>query len=196
MKSVKSPESISFTFGYASGNPIAPGASLVTIELTEHPEGTRLRLKHEFAEASARDLHVQGWRYQLSVFGHVMANEVFADAGARIDRWFDAWTIQEDDKREKEFAEIASPDIDVRDRHSLLSGIADVNAHASAVVRFKAAVVKRKGEARQCQGVALADWTVLGPDGTERLSGTSIFSFGADGKIRSVVGFANTGVLK
>lgn len=192
VKDVEAPESISFTFGYASGNPIAPGASLVTIQLTEHPEGTSLQLKHEFAEATARDLHVQGWRYQLSVFGNIVANESFLNVAPHIDRWFDAWAIQNDEDRQKEFSEIASPNVEVLDRNSLLSGIADVNAHASAVVRFKPGVVlKRKGEVRHCLGTALADWTVPGPDGTERLTGTSVFSFGVDGKIRSVVGFAN-----
>ena len=50
--------------------------------------------------------------------------------------------------------------------------------------------LRRKGEVRQCQGSALADWTVPGKDGTELMSGTNLFEFGPDGKMESVTGFA------
>src|SRR5271168_664416 len=44
------PERIAFTYGFASGKPIAPGASRVTIQLHADEAGTRLQLLHEFAE--------------------------------------------------------------------------------------------------------------------------------------------------
>ena len=62
------PERFVFTYGFASGKPMAPGSSRVTISLAPDASGTRLELVHEFAEASPRDEHVQGWRFQLSLF--------------------------------------------------------------------------------------------------------------------------------
>jgi uncharacterized protein YndB with AHSA1/START domain len=41
------PERIVFTYGYASGTPIPPGGSRVSIELERHEGATRLRLMHE-----------------------------------------------------------------------------------------------------------------------------------------------------
>ena len=43
----------------------------MTIELQPADTGTRLRLTHEFAEASPRDHHIQGWRYQLALFAKI-----------------------------------------------------------------------------------------------------------------------------
>ena len=59
---VRAPELIMFAYGYASGKMIAPGASLVTLQLEPDVAGTRLHLVHEFADAPTRDQHVQGWR--------------------------------------------------------------------------------------------------------------------------------------
>jgi len=57
----------------------AAGASRVTIDLTPTPAGTRVSLRHEFADESVRDQHVQGWRYQLSVFANVVGAELAAE---------------------------------------------------------------------------------------------------------------------
>ena len=101
------PERIVFTYGYASGNPIPAGASRVTIRLTPHPDGTRLDLRHEFADAAVRDAHVQGWRYQLSLFGNAVADEVNADAAKLVDAWFDGWAIADEKERDEAFRRIA-----------------------------------------------------------------------------------------
>jgi hypothetical protein len=44
------------------------------------------------------------------------------------------------------------------------------------------------GAARHCQGTALVDWILRGPDGAERGRGTNVFVLDADGKIDEVVG--------
>src|SRR5439155_26438787 len=90
---VRDGERITFTYGFASGKPIAPGSSRVTIQLEPDESGTRLHLLHEFAEAGPRDEHVQGWRFQLSLFSNAVANEVFADAATAVDAWFGAWIV-------------------------------------------------------------------------------------------------------
>ena len=45
-----------------------------------------------------------------------------------------------------------------------------------------------EGEARSCQGTALVDWVVKGPDGTERAKGTNVFELTHDGRIARVTG--------
>ena len=187
---VTPPERIVFTYGFASGTPIPPGASRVTIELAADGAATRLRLRHEFDDAAVCQAHVQGWRFQLSLFGNAVAEEVYANATALVDAWFDTWAVTGDGAREAAFAEIASPEVKFHDRYSLLDGLADVNAHAGAAQKFMPGVrLQRRGPVGQCQGMALADWVVLGGDGQERMSGTNVFVLGGDGLIHSVTGF-------
>jgi uncharacterized protein YndB with AHSA1/START domain len=189
---VSEPERIAFTYGFASGQPIPPGSSRVTIRLEPDPAGTRLHLVHEFAEAGPRDAHIQGWRFQLSLFGNAVANEVFAGAAGMVDAWFGAWTIANEGLRDEAVAAMVTPGIRFRDRYSLLDGMADLSAHMGAAQRFMPGIeLRRKGEVRHCQGMVLADWVAVGSDGQERLSGTNVFVFGPEGRMESVTGFAN-----
>ena len=189
---LRDPERIAFTYGFASGKPIPPGSSRVTIRLDPDEAGTRLHLLHEFAEAGPRDEHVQGWRFQLSLFGNVIANEVYADAANAVDVWFAAWVVADEQARQETLAGIVTPGIRFRDRFSLLDGLADLTAHIGAAQRFMPGIgLQRKGDLRQCQGTVLADWIAAGSDGKERMSGTSVFVFNPDGRIDSVTGFAN-----
>ncbi len=82
---VRAPKRIAFTYGYASGKMIPPGGSRVTIDLEPVGAATRLKLTHEVAEEITRDLHVQGWRYQLSLFANVVADAVNAGAASVVD---------------------------------------------------------------------------------------------------------------
>jgi uncharacterized protein YndB with AHSA1/START domain len=189
---VLEPEHIAFTYGFVSGNPIPPGSSRVTIRLDPDPAGTRLHLVHEFADAAVRDEHVQGWRFQLSLFSNAVANEQFAGAASAIDTWFRAWILTDDQLREKTLSEIVTSGICFRDRYSLLDGITDLSAHIRAAQRFMPGIsLRRKGDIRHCQGAVLADWVAVGSDGQERMSGTSLFLLTPDRKIESVIGFAN-----
>jgi uncharacterized protein YndB with AHSA1/START domain len=88
---VSCPQRIVFTYGYVSGTPIPVGSSRVTIRLDPHPQGTLLQLTHEFSEAAHRDPHVQGWRFQLSLFANTVATVVLGDGTDVVDRWFTAW---------------------------------------------------------------------------------------------------------
>lgn len=189
---VQQPESIVFTYGFASGNPIPPGSSRVTIRLELDPDGTRLHLHHDFPDAGSRDAHVQGWRFQLSLFSNAVANEVYAGAVDTIDAWYAAWNDTEEASRTAAFARIAIPEVNFRDRYSLLEGQADLNAHTTAAQRFMPGIrLKRNGAVRHCQGTVLSDWVASGPDGQPRMSGTSHFVFHPDGRIASVTGFTN-----
>jgi uncharacterized protein YndB with AHSA1/START domain len=190
---VLAPERIVFTYGYASGSPVAPGGSRVTIVLKARESGTELRLSHEFTEASARDQHVQGWRYQLSVFANVVADEIHADAANIVDAWFGAWSIANDSERAEALARLATSEVCFRDRFSLVDGLTDLAAHIAGSRRFMPGIqLKRRGVIRHCQGTVLADWIATGIDGVERMSGTNVFAFGPDGRIHSVTGLLNS----
>jgi len=187
---VEPPRRLVFTYGYASGEPIPPGASRVTILLKPDAAGTRLHLVHEFADAAARDLHVQGWRFQLSIFGNVVADENFAGAEQVVDRWYAAWAIADEGARRAAFESIAGAAISFRDRYSLLDGIDDLLAHVAAGQRFMPGIgLQRAGAVRQCQGSALVDWVAKSADGAERMAGTSWFRFGPDGKVAAATSF-------
>jgi len=187
---VRPPHEIVFTYGYATGTPIPPGGSRVTIRLEQVGDATRVHLTHEFADAEVRDHHVQGWRYQLSLFGNVVADEVHAAAPAAIDAWFEAWADTDASRREKTLGSVAEPAIRFHDRFSNIEGLAELAAHITGAQRFMPGFrMTRTGDVRQCQGTAVADWIAVGPDGKERARGLNVFVFNPRGRIESVTGF-------
>jgi uncharacterized protein YndB with AHSA1/START domain len=189
---VKVPERIVFTYGYVSGDPIPPGSSRVTIELKQQGSGTRLELFHDFAEPAVRDTHVQGWRYQLSLFANLVANEVHARASELVDGWFSAWGETNDQARERQLANVAGASVRFADRFSAVNGLPDLVAHIGAYQKFMAgAHLERRGDVRHCQGMLLVDWTSIGPDGKDTFNGVNVFLLGANSRIESVTGFWN-----
>jgi uncharacterized protein YndB with AHSA1/START domain len=182
-------ERVVFTYGFESGEPIPLGASRVTITLEETPRGTVVRLKHELPTAAARDEHVQGWRYQLAVFANVVAREAHAGVGPLADRFFALWGEADPAKRRAELEAIALETLAFRDPYSCTDGLDDLNAHVAAARRFMPGVaLERQGEARQCQGLAIVDWTIKGPDGNPRAKGSNVFELAPDGRIARVTG--------
>jgi uncharacterized protein YndB with AHSA1/START domain len=188
---IRPPTRLVFTYGFVSGTPFPAGSSRVTIDLTEQADGgTRLQLAHAFAEPGARDEHVQGWRYQLSVFANVAANMAHADAGAVVDAWFAAWSEPDASRREALLARLVTPDVRLFDRFSTLTGVDDLRPHLAAVHRFMPGLrLSREGEVRQCQGAVLAGWVARGADGQARGQGTSLFLLSPDSRIREIRGF-------
>ena len=187
---LEAPTRIAFTYGYAKGSPIPPGGSRVTVRLDGHPAGTLLQLTHEFADVETRDQHVQGWRYQLSLFANVVANKVNASAAGTVDRWFAAWSDPDTESRERVLGEIAAGGIAFRDRFSCVDGGDDLRAHLAAVHRFMPGMrLERRGDVRHCQWRVLADWVAVTADGQERARGTNLFVIDADGRIADVTGF-------
>lgn len=189
---IDAPKTIVFTYGYHTpGSPVPPGSSRVTIALAPEAGGTRLTLTHALPTAETRDQHVQGWRYQLSVFANLVSNLVNAGASAKADAWFDAWAETDDTKRQAAFDAIAVPGATFADRYSMLAGTPELTAHAGAAQKFMPGMrLHRDGDARHCLGTALVNWIVPGPDGKPIMQGTNVFRFDADGKIIDVVGIA------
>ena len=182
------PERISFTYGYVSGSPVPPGGSRVTIQLRKVAEGTRLQLRHEFATADAVQHHVQGWRYQLSLFANAVANEVHADAAAVADRWFAMWSNADATARNEELEALVVPNVAMRDRFSAIATKEDLREHLAAVHHFMPGMtLQREGDARHCQGVVVADWVAIS-QGQVRGKGTNVFTLSAANQIESVTG--------
>lgn len=187
---ITAPDRIVFTYGYVSGAPIPPGGSLVTIDLEPQPAGTLVRLSHAFAEPAVRDHHVQGWRYQLSLFANAVANEAFGDAATLVDRWFAMWSEPDASVRNDALHRLAAPSISMRDRFSAIDGLPDLIEHLGAVHRFMPGTsITREGPTRQCQGMTLADWIARGAGGQETGRGTNVFTLTPDGRIEGVTGF-------
>jgi uncharacterized protein YndB with AHSA1/START domain len=184
------PTKLVFTYGYASGNPVPPGGSLVTIALKPSATGTRLLLTHEFAEADVRDKHMQGWRYQLSLFANLVSDEVNAGATELVDAWFDLWAETDGTKRSSMIERIASDEITFHDRYGCTDGAGDLLPHIEAAQFYMPGFrMRRTGDVRHCQGTVLADWSVAGPDGVDRARGVNVFVLGASGRLESVTGF-------
>jgi uncharacterized protein YndB with AHSA1/START domain len=187
--SIQKPAQLVFTYGFESGKPIPPGASRVTIALDDIDGSTRLHLTHQFDNATVRDEHVQGWRYQLSLFSNAVLNIVHSDAEARVDEWFKVWSEPSADARAAGLKHLVSPAIAFRDRYSATDGVDDLSAHLVASHRFMPGIkLERRGPVRHCQGTALADWTAIGPDGKTLGAGSNVFTLGSDGRISHVTG--------
>jgi len=187
---IAAPERIVFTFGFASGKPMPPGNSRVTIRLAAHEQGTRVILTHELADEAARNEHVQGWRYQLSLFANIAADEANAKAVDAVDSWFSAWSVPDEGGRETLLRTVAESTVRFRDRFSAIDGLSELVPHIGAAQRFMPGLrLERNGEIRHCQGVVVAEWIAVSPDGQQRASGINVFTFGVAGRIESVTGF-------
>jgi uncharacterized protein YndB with AHSA1/START domain len=189
---ISKPERIVFTFGFASGTPMPPGSSRVTIRLADQGASTRVTLTHELADENVRNEHIQGWRYQMSVFANAVADEVNAQAEQLIDGWLAAWSLVADGERKLALAQVAEPGVCFRDRFSMIEGLDELVPHIGAAQRFMPSMrLERKGPVRHCQGMVLADWIGVAPDGQQRASGTNAFEMNAAGRVASVMGFWN-----
>ncbi len=184
------PERIVFSYGFDSGKPIPPEGSRVTITLEELSDGTQVTLRHEFSDATARDEFIQGWRYQLALFANVAARDQHSDVRNKVDAFFDLWNSTDPDARRRKMEPILEEDVNFQDKYSCTSGCDDLNRHLSAIHHFMPGLmIARKGEVQQCQGLALAGWTVHKADGTEVNKGTNCFVLSPEGRIRRVTGF-------
>jgi len=179
-----------FTYGYEDpAKPIPPGGSRVTISLEDVPSGTRLHLRHDVADATVRDQHVPGWRYQLAVFANVAAAEQNADLGGRIDRYFSLWSEPDAARRRAGLASLVASDVGFKDAFSCTSGLDDLSEHLAATQAHMPGLrLRRTGDVRHCQGTAVVDWVAEGVDGQPRATGTNVFDLAPDGRISRVVG--------
>jgi uncharacterized protein YndB with AHSA1/START domain len=187
---ISPPERIVFSYGYVSGNPIGPGTSRVSIRLEPVAVGTRLHLVHEFADEGVRDEHVQGWRYQLSLFANIVTDRLHAGAESTVDRWLQTWADPDPVSRARALSAIAAPDVLYRDRFSCVAGHDDLLAHIAAAQRFMPGLrLRRTGGVRHCQGMLLANWDAVDQDDVVKGSGSTVFVLNAQRLVASATGF-------
>lgn len=181
---VEPPARIIFTYGYESGRPIGPGESRVMIRLEAELGGTRVLLHHAFSSAATRDAHDAGWRYQLARFADVATAEQHCALEAIADRWFDAWANADADVRREALTACTTEDVEFRDATGCTAGRGELDAHIAAIqVHMPDVRMTRSGSPRQCQGIALVDWTAGGAG-----SGTNVLELAPDGRIARVTG--------
>jgi uncharacterized protein YndB with AHSA1/START domain len=187
---VSPPARIVFTYGYASGQPFAVGASRISIELEAVAEGTRLWLTHAMADEGARDQHVQGWRYQLAVFCNAVSDAAAEGATELVDAWFAAWSSPDADRRRALLEPIVAPGVRFGDRFGLIEGLDELLIHVGAIHTFMpGTAVRREGPVVHCQGTLLADWSGEGKDPRSNARGSNVFELDADGRAARVTGF-------
>jgi len=172
------------------------GACLTAEYLARHPRrlGGAIVWTGGPCELFSQNGFKRGWHtidvdIQLSLFANIVAKEAHAGAGELADRFFGCWRETDAEKRRLQLAEIAVPELAFRDPYSCTNGIDDLNAHiAAAQQHMPGVVLERQGDARSCQGLALVEWSVKGPDGNPRAKGTNVFELAKDGRIARVTG--------
>lgn len=184
-------ERVVFTYGYDDpAKPIPPGGSRVTVTLEDRPEGTLLTLRHELPDATTRDQHVPGWRYQLALFANVAARDQLADLAGTVDCYFAAWSEPDATHREEAIRGVTTEGVTFKDAFGCTVGRDELLAHVGASQLHMPGIrLAREGEARQCQGTAIVDWVATAADGQARGRGTNVFDLSPDGHITRVVGF-------
>lgn len=184
------PERIVFTYGYdRPGAPIAPGASRVTITVTEVPGGTRVQLRHDVATEALREEHRAGWRYQMGVFGNLVTTEQHAGTAALVDRYFAAWSDKDATTRRAALEATCADDIVYRDRFGFSTGHADLDGHIAAAQVHLPSSLERDGDPRVSQGTAIVDWQARKASGEVAARGTTVFDLASDGRIARATGF-------
>jgi hypothetical protein len=192
------PETCALCLTILTGSCSSDVRSMITLRVWLYarcvPDEWRLKLQltHEFAEGdvAARDEHVQGWRFQLSLFANLIADNVNAGAASLVDQWFAAWSEADAGARDRSLAAIAAPAVRFEDKFSCVDGVSELSGHLAAAQRFMPGLrLERRGDIRHCQWHVLADWVAVGADGQERGRGTNLFVFDAEGRIATVTGF-------
>jgi uncharacterized protein YndB with AHSA1/START domain len=186
---IKRNQKIVFTYGYESGTPIAPGASRVTITLSEHSEGTELHLRHEFADASVRDAHVAGWKHQLALFANAATREQNKNLQARVEEYFESWNIKDANERLQKLSSAVTQGVEFHDAYGCTLGIDELNGYITAIHQYFPMKLQSDGPARECQGNAFCHWKAEKADGSSASRGLIFFDLAPDGRIKRIVGF-------
>lgn len=183
-------ERIVFTYGYeGEGKPIPPGGSTVIVTLADHPDGTQVTLRHTgLPDVKTAKEHVQGWRFQLSLFSKAASRYDLVSVHERVDQWLSLWGEADAGKRALNLR-AATPDVTFHDEWSALFGAADVDAHvAAAAIHMPGVRIVRVGDAALSHGSALVAWESRAGEKVAA-QGRNFFDFAPDGRIRRVVGF-------
>lgn len=179
-------------FSYGSESPqlrFAPSDSRVTVDIAPASGGTRVVVRHDFADPKPRDLFRQGWRYQLAVLANLVTLEQHAHAVQKADALFDAWNEADADKRAAILAAITAEDITFADPHGFIDNRAELATHIAALhMHMPGLKLGRDGELKKQNATALVRWAARKDDQTVVARGTNVIDFAPDGRIQRVIG--------
>jgi uncharacterized protein YndB with AHSA1/START domain len=183
------PHAIVFSYGYDDpSKPLRPGESTVHVKLREHPLGTLVELRHELPNRELADMHVPGWRYQLSLFAKVVHAQQHERREAIVDAWFAAWNATDGESRSEALRSAVIDDIEFADNFAYLRGRDELLGQLAAVaVHMPGVTLARVGGLRYAQGTALCDFAARHGEQVV-MSGTNVFEFAADGRVARAVG--------
>ena len=189
---VEAPHAIVFSYGYDDpSKPLRPGESTVHVSLREHPLGTLVELRHELQSRELADMHVPGWRYQLSVFAKVVHAQQHEGREAIVDAWFQAWNASEAEARSDALERAVVDDVAFADDFAYLRGRDELLGQLAAVAMHMPGVaLARVGKLRYAQGTALCEFAARRGEQVV-MSGTNVFEFAADGRIARVTGISS-----
>lgn len=182
---------VTFNYGYEGpGMPIAPGGSSVQLSMRPVAEGTVIEVRHHFADAKVRDLHVPGWRYQLAVLANKLTALQHANVVEKIDAWYAAWNETDAVKRALLLEKAVIDKVEFRDPHGFADGRSEVAEHIGAVhIHMPNMHVTREGEPKRTQSVAISRWSARPQDSAIAvLSGTNVYDLAPDGRIARISG--------
>jgi uncharacterized protein YndB with AHSA1/START domain len=186
---IEPPHAIVFTYGYDDpGKPLRPGESTVHVKLSEHPLGTLVELRHELPSRELANMHVPGWRYQLSVFAKLVHAQQHEDRDAIVDAWFSAWNASDAATRSEALERAVTDDVAFADEFAYLRGRDELLGQLAALgIHMPGVTLARVGKLRYAQGTALCDFAARRGE-QQVMSGTNVFEFGSDGRIARVTG--------
>ncbi|MGI9589960.1 MAG: SRPBCC family protein [Myxococcota bacterium] len=192
----EAPKKLAFTWGYEGGQPVAPGASLVTLELDTLESGaaaggTRLTLTHAgLPDEAAAAGHRGGWRLYTSVLAGLAAAAAHeAHLRPAVDGWFAAWAEPDAGRRAERLAGCTTEAVAFRHAFAALVGRDDLSGHIATSQRHMAGMtLEADGEPTLCHGFVKMPWRVV-QDGAAVAAGVNFGQLDLDGRFSLVVGF-------
>ena len=185
-------KSIVFTWGYKdNAHGMAPGSSVVSIELEENTAGTKVTLKHRGLDPAQRASHATGWRYYLA---QLSAHAATADLGGVVEdtllSYFAAWGERDASKRYELIASCFSESGTFTDQMGYAEGRSALSEYIGAAQKFAGDMtLEMAGPSIRVHGHLLFPWKMVAPNGQVAATGQNYASVDATGRILNIVGF-------
>ena len=187
---LQAPTRFVFTYGYqAPGKSIAAGGSRVTLTLEAVDGGTLVRLSHAVDTAAVRDEHGSGWRFQLSLFAHVVAQVHHAQVTTVVERWLEAFNAPDPNARAAALEAAAVDAVTYKDAYASIDGRDELVSHLAALAVHMPLTQRRDGDVQQEQGHATFRWLATNAQGVCKAAGRMMVDLAADGRVARAVSF-------
>lgn len=182
---------LAFSWGFEGAPaPLAPGATLVTIDLRTSNRGTRLTLSHHRLPAGAHAGQSVGWRHYLSVLSHVSGAEMEPRIGEGLDAWTRAWSTNDDAERDMALATAWAPGGLFIDQGAVLEGRESLSAYIAGGRQFLSdSRLELVGAFDRCHAAIRFPIRITGPEDTIMRAGTQFADLTPNGMLDRVVTF-------